>query len=258
VALPVAGRGAVSFDDVTFRYPTRLEHAALNGFSLRIDAGEAVALVGPSGAGKSTVFQLLLRFFAAQAGRISFDGVDVANIDPADLRKHIALVAQDPVIFSGTILENIRYGRPDASLDEAREAARASAASEFIEALPKGYDTEIGERGVTLSGGQRQRIGIARAFIRNAPILILDEPTASLDSESEHLVFEGLERLSRDRTVIMIAHHLNTLRHADAVLVLHGGAIAERGTHDELLALNGIYAGLYETQARGDLTWRAH
>jgi ATP-binding cassette subfamily B protein len=248
LALPTPGRGAVSFDDVTFRYPTRPEHAALNGFSLKIEAGEAVALVGPSGAGKSTVFQLLLRFFAAQEGKIVFDGVDVAKIDPADLRKHIAMVAQDPVIFSGTILDNIRYGRPEATLDEAREAARAAAASEFIEALPKGYETEIGERGVTLSGGQRQRLAIARAMLRNAPLLLLDEATSALDSENERLVQTGLNNLMRGRTTIVIAHRLATIQKLKRIVVMDQGKIVADGSHAELVAGGGLYARLASLQ----------
>jgi ATP-binding cassette subfamily B protein len=233
---------------VTFRYPTRPEHAALNGFSLSIAAGEAVALVGPSGAGKSTVFQLLLRFFAAQEGKITFDGLDVADIDPADLRKHIAMVAQDPVIFSGTILDNIRYGRPDASLEEAREAARAAAASEFIEALPKGYDTAIGERGVTLSGGQRQRLAIARAMLRNAPLLLLDEATSALDSENERLVQVGLNNLMRGRTTIVIAHRLATIQKLKRIVVMDQGKIVADGSHAELVAGGGLYARLASLQ----------
>jgi len=247
-ALPSPGRGAVEFRDVTFRYPTRLEHAALNGFSLKIEAGEAVALVGPSGAGKSTVFQLLLRFFAAQSGSISFDGVDVADIDPTDLRRHIALVAQDPVIFSGSILDNIRYGRPDATLDEAREAARAAAASEFIEALPKGYETQIGERGVTLSGGQRQRLAIARAMLRNAPLLLLDEATSALDSENERLVQTGLNNLMRGRTTIVIAHRLATIQRLARIVVMDQGRIVADGSHAELVADGGLYARLASLQ----------
>jgi ATP-binding cassette subfamily B protein len=248
VALPAGGRGAVEFSDVTFRYPTRLDHAALNGFSLKIAAGEAVALVGPSGAGKSTVFQLLLRFFAAQEGKISFDGVDVADIDPTDLRRHIAMVAQDPVIFSGTILDNIRYGRPEATLAEAREAARAAAASEFIEALPLGYETPIGERGATLSGGQRQRLAIARAMLRDAPLLLLDEATSALDSENERLVQTGLANLMRGRTTIVIAHRLATIQRLKRIVVMDQGRIVADGNHSELVAGGGLYARLASLQ----------
>ncbi|HEY1707685.1 MAG TPA: ABC transporter transmembrane domain-containing protein [Rhizomicrobium sp.] len=247
-ALPSPGRGAVEFKDVTFRYPTRPEHAALNGFSLKIAAGEAVALVGPSGAGKSTVFQLLLRFFATQSGSISFDGVSIADLDPADLRRHIAMVAQDPVIFSGTILDNIRYGRPGATLNEAREAARAAAASEFIEALPKGYETEIGERGVTLSGGQRQRLAIARAMLRDAPLLLLDEATSALDSENERLVQTGLSNLMRGRTTIVIAHRLATIQRLARIVVMDQGHIVADGSHAELVANGGLYARLASLQ----------
>jgi ATP-binding cassette subfamily B protein len=248
VLLPSPGRGAVEFRDVTFRYPTRPEHAALNGFSLKIGAGEAVALVGPSGAGKSTVFQLLLRFFAAQEGQLSFDGIDVADIDPADLRKHIAMVAQDPVIFSGTILDNIRYGRPDATIEEAREAARAAAAAEFIEALPNGYNTQLGERGVTLSGGQRQRLAIARAMLRNAPLLLLDEATSALDSENERLVQTGLNNLMQGRTTIVIAHRLATIQKLKRIVVMDQGRIVADGSHSELVAGGGLYARLASLQ----------
>jgi ATP-binding cassette subfamily B protein len=248
VLLPSPGRGAVEFRDVTFRYPTRPEHAALNGFSLKIGAGEAVALVGPSGAGKSTVFQLLLRFFAAQEGQLSFDGIDVADIDPADLRKHIAMVAQDPVIFSGTILDNIRYGRPDATIEEAREAARAAAAAEFIEALPNGYNTQLGERGVTLSGGQRQRLAIARAMLRDAPLLLLDEATSALDSENERLVQTGLNNLMQGRTTIVIAHRLATIQKLKRIVVMDQGRIVADGSHAELVAGGGLYARLASLQ----------
>jgi ATP-binding cassette subfamily B protein len=248
LALPSPGTGAVEFKDVTFRYPTRLEHAALNGFSLRIEAGEAVALVGPSGAGKSTVFQLLLRFFAAQEGGIAFDGVDVANVDPADLRKHIALVAQDPVIFSGTIADNIRYGRPDASDDDVRRAAEAAVASEFIERLPDLYQTRVGERGMTLSGGQRQRLAIARAILRDAPLLLLDEATSALDSENERLVQQGLANLMAGRTTIVIAHRLSTIQKLARIVVMEHGRIVGEGSHAELVAGGGLYKRLAELQ----------
>jgi ATP-binding cassette subfamily B protein len=247
-ALPAPSRGAVEFRDVTFRYPARPEHAALNGFSLAIEAGEAIALVGPSGAGKSTVFQLLLRFYGAQEGLIAFDGVDVADLDPAELRRHIALVSQDPVIFSGTILDNIRYGRPEATLEEARQAARASAASEFIEALPNGYETAIGERGVTLSGGQRQRLAIARAMLRDAPLLLLDEATSALDSENERLVQTGLANLMRGRTTIVIAHRLATIQRLKRIVVMDQGHIVADGSHAELVAGGGLYARLASLQ----------
>jgi ATP-binding cassette subfamily B protein len=247
-SLPEPSRGAVAFENVTFRYPSRPDYAALDGFSLRIEPGEAIALVGPSGAGKSTVFQLLLRYFAAQDGRILFDGVDVADLDPTDLRKHIALVAQDPAIFSGTIADNIRYGRLDATDDEVRAAAEAAAASEFIVALPQGYETLVGERGVTLSGGQRQRLAIARAILRNAPLLLLDEATSALDSENERLVQQGLANLMAGRTTIVIAHRLATIQKLKRIVVMDKGRIVGEGSHAELVARGGLYARLADLQ----------
>ncbi|MGH6827358.1 MAG: ABC transporter transmembrane domain-containing protein, partial [Rhizomicrobium sp.] len=206
--LPLRPRGQVTFDRVTFYYPTRPDMAALRDFSLQVAPGAAVALVGPSGAGKSTVFQLMLRFYAAQRGAVRFDGVDIADLDPAQLRRAIAVVAQDPVIFSGTISANIAYGRPAASMTEVRRAAEAAAASEFIERLPHRFDTLVGERGITLSGGQRQRLAIARAMLRDAPLLLLDEATSALDAENELLVQQGLANLMIGRTTMVIAHRL--------------------------------------------------
>jgi ATP-binding cassette subfamily B protein len=246
--LPAPSKGAVAFDKVTFHYPTRPDYAALNGFTLKVEPGEAIALVGPSGAGKSTVFQLLLRYFAAQDGRILFDGVDVAGLDPADLRKHIALVAQDPAIFSGSIADNIRYGRLDATDDEVKRAAEAAAASEFIVALPQGYDTLVGERGVTLSGGQRQRLAIARAILRDAPLLLLDEATSALDSENERLVQQGLANLMAGRTTIVIAHRLATIQKLKRIVVMDKGRIVGEGSHAELVARGGLYARLADLQ----------
>jgi ATP-binding cassette subfamily B protein len=248
IALPEPAKGAVEFRDVVFRYPSRLEHAALNGFSLRIEPGEAVALVGPSGAGKSTVFQLLLRFFAPQEGAILFDGVDMAKLDPTDLRRHIGLVAQDPVIFSGSIADNIRYGRPEASDTEVRKAAEAAAAAEFIEDLPSGYETLIGERGATLSGGQRQRLAIARAILRDAPLLLLDEATSALDAENERLVQLGLNNLMAGRTTIVIAHRLATIQRLKRIVVMDQGRIVGEGSHAELVAGGGLYARLADLQ----------
>jgi ATP-binding cassette subfamily B protein len=248
VAIARPARGAVSFDNVTFRYPARPDYAALNGFSLDVAPGEAVALVGPSGAGKSTVFQLLLRFYAPQQGRVTFDGVDIANADPGELRQNIAIVAQDAVIFSGTLAENIRYGRPDASDEEVRRAADAAAASEFIARLPQGYDTQVGERGVTLSGGQRQRVAIARAFLRNAPLLLLDEATSALDSENERLVQTGLNNLMSGRTTIVIAHRLATIQRLKRIVVMDQGIVVGEGSHAELVARGGLYARLADLQ----------
>ena len=231
-----------------FRYPSRPDYAALNGFSLDIKPGEAVALVGPSGAGKSTVFQLLLRFYAPQSGTVTFDGVDLGSVDPEDLRRNIALVAQDPVIFSGTIADNIRYGRPEASDAEVRRAADAAAASEFIERLPLSYETLVGERGVTLSGGQRQRLAIARAFLRDAPLLLLDEATSALDSENERLVQTGLANLMSGRTTIVIAHRLATIQRLKRIVVMDQGRVVAEGSHAELVARGGLYARLADLQ----------
>jgi ATP-binding cassette subfamily B protein len=246
--LPKPAHGAVTFEDVNFRYPTRLDHAALNDFSMRIEPGEAVALVGPSGAGKSTVFQLLLRFYAAQEGRISFDGVDIADLDPADLRRAIAIVTQDPVIFSGSIADNIRYGRHDASDDEVQKAADAAAASEFVTRLPQGLGTLVGERGITLSGGQRQRIAIARALLRDSPLLLLDEATSALDAENERLVQQGFANLMEGRTTIVIAHRLATIQRLKRIVVMDQGRVVGEGSHAELVASGGLYARLANLQ----------
>jgi subfamily B ATP-binding cassette protein MsbA len=252
---PEPFEGAVVFDHVAFSYsPTAI---VLRDVTLDVKPGQFVGVVGPTGSGKSTIASLIPRFYDPTAGRILIDGVDVRELTLRGIRRQIGFVLQDTVLFRGTVRDNIAYGRHRASDEEIVRAARLANAHEFIIKMPGGYDAPIGERGVTLSGGQRQRIGIARAFIRNAPILILDEPTAALDSEAERLVFEGLERLAQGRTVVMIAHRLNTLRRADLILVLAQGTIAERGTHEELLALNGIYAGLYTTQTGADLAWRA-
>ncbi|HJW40047.1 MAG TPA: ATP-binding cassette domain-containing protein, partial [Rhizomicrobium sp.] len=241
-------KGAVAFRDVVFRYPARPDFKALNGFSLAITPGEAVALVGPSGAGKSTVFQLLLRFYAPQSGAITFDGVDLADLDPMDIRSNIAVVAQDSVIFSGTLADNIRYGRPGASDADVRRAAEAAAAAEFIERLPSGYETPVGERGVTLSGGQRQRIAIARAILRDAPLLLLDEATSALDAENERLVQIGLENLMAGRTTIVIAHRLATIQRLKRIVVMDQGRVVGEGSHAELVAHGGLYARLADLQ----------
>jgi len=246
--LPARPSGAVSFENVTFSYPTRPDTKALNGFSLDVAAGEAVALVGPSGAGKSTVFQLMLRFYAQQSGTIRFDGVDIAELDPVELRKHIAVVAQDPVIFSGSIAANIAYGRDRATPEEIRRAAEAAAAAEFIEKLPGGYDTLLGERGITLSGGQRQRIAIARAILRDAPLLLLDEATSALDAENERLVQTALANLMVGRTTLVIAHRLATIQRLARIVVMEEGRVAAEGSHAELVARGGLYARLARLQ----------
>ena len=246
--LPARPAGAVSFENVTFSYPTRPDATALNGFSLTVAAGEAVALVGPSGAGKSTVFQLMLRFYAQQSGTIRFDGVDIADLDPVDLRRHIAVVAQDPVIFSGSIAANIAYGREGASREDIARAAEAAAAAEFIEKLPQGYDTLLGERGITLSGGQRQRLAIARAILRDAPLLLLDEATSALDAENERLVQTALANLMVGRTTLVIAHRLATIQRLARIVVMEDGRVAAQGCHAELVERGGLYARLARLQ----------
>lgn len=251
--LPQPVRAALQFDAVTFRYPTRPDVAALDALTLQITPGEAVALVGPSGAGKSTLFQLLLRFYDVSEGTVRFDGVDVREFDPRVLRSQIALVSQDPVIFAGTIADNIRYGRPGASDNEVRAAAVAAAAEEFIERLPLRYDTLLGERGITLSGGQRQRIAIARAMLRDAPLLLLDEATSALDAENEQLVQQGLANLmagsaSQGRTTLVIAHRLATIQKLRRIVVLDQGRIVAEGDHASLVQRGGLYARLAALQ----------
>ncbi len=222
----------------------------LDGVSLRVRPGEKVAIVGPSGAGKSTIFHLILRFYDPVSGTISFDGVPIADADPLALRRHIALVPQDTVIFAASIADNIRFGRPEASDADVRRAAELALASEFINRLPQGFETPVGERGVTLSGGQRQRIAIARAILRDAPLLLLDEATSSLDAESETLVQAALERLMAERTTLVIAHRLATVLSCDRILVMDEGRIVEEGTHERLAAAGGLYARLAKLQFR--------
>jgi len=248
LSLPAKPGGAVRFAGVTFQYPTRPDFKALNDFSLEVKSGEAVALVGPSGAGKSTVFQLMLRFFDVQAGTISFDGVDITQLDPVELRRHIAVVAQEPVIFSGSIADNIRYGREEASMEQVRAAATAAAATEFIDRLPHGFETLVGERGVTLSGGQRQRLAIARALLRDAPLLLLDEATSSLDAENERLVQTGLANLMVGRTTLVIAHRFSTIQRLKRIVVMDEGQVVAQGSHAELMADGGLYARLATLQ----------
>lgn len=249
--LPYPSFGRVEFANVCFSYPTRREITALDAVSFRADAGETVAIVGPSGAGKSTILRILLRFYDPSAGSIFVDGVDIKGADPRDVRERIAIVPQETAIFTESLRENIRYGRPDASDEEVQQAAAIALVEEFACKLPRGYDTQLGENGMTLSGGQRQRVAIARAVLKDAPILLLDEATSSLDSHSERLVQQALERLKTGRTTIVIAHRLATVRGADRILVVDGGRIVASGTHDELVREGGLYADLARMQIDG-------
>ena len=246
--LPIPPRGSLSFRNVTFRYPTRLEAPAISDFSLEVEPGETVAIVGPSGAGKSTIFQLAERFYDPQAGSIRLDGIPLTAADPSDVRRRIAYVPQEGVLFSANARDNLRYGNWDATEDQIRAAAQAANASEFLDKLPQGLDTYLGESGTQLSGGQRQRIAIARALLRDAPILLLDEATSALDAESERLVQDALEHLMEDRTTLVIAHRLSTVRAADRIVVMEDGRIAEQGTHDQLATNGGLYARLASLQ----------
>jgi ATP-binding cassette subfamily B protein len=248
VVLPRPARGEIAFENVTFHYPTRPEHSALDAMDLHVRPGETVALVGPSGAGKTTVIQLLLRFYDPDSGRITLDGIPLADMARADFRKILALVPQDPVIFATTARENIRFGRPGATDAEVEAAARAAAAHDFLTALPDGYDTEVGERGVMLSGGQKQRIAIARAILRDAAVLLLDEATSALDAESERAVQKAVEAVSKGRTTLIVAHRLATVKKADRIIVFEAGRIVATGTHDDLVEQDGLYARLARLQ----------
>ena len=249
--LPSPPRGEVAFSDVKFSYPTRATVSALNGVTFAVRQGEKVAIVGPSGAGKSTIFHLLLRFYDPASGAITLDGVKLPDLDPGDLRAHIALVPQDSVMFATSVRENIRFGRPDATDAEVARAADLAHAGGFIAALPQGFDTQAGERGITLSGGQRQRIAIARAILRDAPLLLLDEATSSLDAESETQVAAALAELMQQRTTVVIAHRLATVLSCDRILVMDEGRIVEEGTHQTLAAAGGLYARLAKLQFQG-------
>lgn len=246
--LPNSAQADISIEEISFSYPTRPDHLAIDQLTLHIGRGETLALVGASGAGKSTMIDLLLRFYDVQQGRIAFDGVDIRDIDPLELREHIGLVPQMPTLFSGTVLDNIRYGTPEASEAKVIEAAKAAYAHEFIERLPNGYESQVGEAGIRLSGGQRQRLAIARAILKNPQLLLLDEATSALDAESEHMVQKALDSLTKERTTLVIAHRLATVVNADRIAVLDQGKLVATGTHAELIESNSLYKRWAELQ----------
>lgn len=246
--LPEPVTGAIRFDNVTFAYPARPQDDVLQNVSLDVAPGETIALVGPSGAGKSTIFQLFLRLYDPANGGVTLDGVDIRDLDPVELRGALAIVQQNAPLFSGSVSDNILFGRPEATHEEVVAAAKAANAHDFISALPEGYDTQLGENAGTLSGGQRQRLAIARAILRDAPVLLLDEATSALDSESEQVIQQAFERVSRDRTTLVIAHRLATVREADRIVVMEGGQVVDQGTHQELLDRGGLFARYIELQ----------
>jgi ATP-binding cassette subfamily B protein len=246
--LPKKVTGAIHFENVSFHYPSRPDTPALENFSLDVVPGETIALVGPSGAGKTTVFQMLLRFYDPLSGTIAIDGVCLVDADPQAVRRQMGLVSQEAVIFATSVLENVRYGRLDASVEEVRAACEAAYADEFVRGLPQGYDTDLGERGVKLSGGQRQRIAIARAILADRPILLLDEATSALDAESERVVQAALDHLTAGRTTLVIAHRLATVQRADRIVVMENGRIVETGNHAALISADGLYAHLARLQ----------